>query len=163
MPISGVTQPEFIQVDEEIRLRKYDGKFEFAYPWYQDEETVYLVDGKKGTYTMEKLRRMYTYLNDCGELYFIEYLVNGGFVPIGDVTFWPDDMPIVIGDSSFRGKGIGRRVIAALVNRARELGYDSIYVDEIYNYNLASRQCFEGVGFREIEIRQNSGRFRLDL
>ena len=163
MPISDVIQPEILQVDQEIRLRKYDGNFSFAYPWYQDEETVYLVDGKRNKYSMEKLKQMYTYLDACGELYFIEYLVDDTYIPIGDVTFWQEDMPIVIGDKAFRGKGVGRRVVSALVQRARELGYDTIYVDEIYDFNTASRKCFESVGFREFEIRRDSGRFRLEL
>ena len=45
MAIEGVEQPAVLQVDDEIRLRKYDGVYDFAFGWYQDEETVYLVDG----------------------------------------------------------------------------------------------------------------------
>lgn len=107
-------QPEHIITDEKIRLRKYDGFFDFALEWYQDKESLLLVDGKDEPYTMEKLQRMYEYLNEHGELYFIEYLVNGSFSPIGDVTFWQQDMPIVIGDKNYRGKGIGRKVVTAL-------------------------------------------------
>lgn len=45
MPIPGIPQPQYITVDNEIRLRRFDGCFDFAFDWYQDEETVYLVDG----------------------------------------------------------------------------------------------------------------------
>ena len=41
MPIYGVEQPEILQVDDDIRLRKYDGIYDFAFEWYQDEETVH--------------------------------------------------------------------------------------------------------------------------
>lgn len=47
MAIEGVEQPEFLQVDEKIRLRKFDGIYDFSFEWYQNEETVYLVDGVK--------------------------------------------------------------------------------------------------------------------
>ena len=90
MPILGVKQPEYILVDDEIRLIKYNGKCEFALKWYQDSETLLLVDGKDMLYTIERLKRMYEYLNNNGELYFIEYMDDGQFEPIGDVTFCKD-------------------------------------------------------------------------
>ena len=72
MAIQGIEQPEMIQIDDALRLRKYDGVHDFALGWYQDEETVWLVDGKRNPYTPERLNGMYRYLNDAGELYFIE-------------------------------------------------------------------------------------------
>ena len=157
MPMNGIVQPEYINVDEEIRLHRYEGDFDFALEWYQDEETVYLVDGKRGSYSMEKLERMYSYLDQQGELYFIELLKEDGFVPVGDVTFWGEDMPIVIGEKDCRGKGVGRRVVSALVKRARELGFEELCVDEIYDFNEASQKCFKAVGFRE-DAKKERGR-----
>ncbi len=57
MSIAEIVQPEYIQINNELRLRKYDG----------------------------------------------------GYIPIGDVTFSQEDMPIVIGDKAYRGKGIGEK------------------------------------------------------
>ena len=102
MPIPGIQQPEVLHVPCQdhlkLRLRKYDGHFNFAWPWYQDPETVRLVDGKTEPYSMERIEKMYTYLNEHGELYFIEIFRNDLWTPVGDVTFWQEDMPIVIGD-----------------------------------------------------------------
>lgn len=131
MAIEGVEQPAVLQVDDEIRLRKYEGVYDFAFGWYKDEETVYLVDGVRVPYTREKLKRMYEYLNHHGELYFIEVMEKGVYKPIGDVTFWKDDIPIVIGEKRYRGKGIGRKVVCTLIDRGRKLGYDCLYVSEI--------------------------------
>ena len=86
---------------------------------------------------------MYEYLNKQGELYFIEVLEKGAYRPIGDVCFWKDDMPIVIGEKTYRGKGIARKVIAALIERGKALGYDSLRVNEIYDFNIASRKCLD--------------------
>lgn len=119
MPIEKIEQPQIIEIDDTLRLRKYDGKFDFAFEWYQDTETVYLVDGVKEPYSFGKLRGMYEYLNEHGELYFIEAGENGNYKPIGDVTFWQNDMPIVIGDKNYRGKHIGRKVILALIERGK--------------------------------------------
>ena len=102
MAILGIEQPDVIQIDDTLRLRKYDGNHDFALAWYQDEETVWLVDGNRNPYTVERLEGMYRYLNNAGELYFIEVLENGIYKPIGDVTFWQQDMPIVIGDPNYR-------------------------------------------------------------
>lgn len=163
MAIEGIIQPELIQVDDNIRLRKYDGKYDFAYNWYQDEATVYLVDGKKETYSNETLSRMYEYLNNHGELYFIEIKEGDIYLPIGDVAFWKTDMPIVIGEKKFRGQGIGEKVISTLIQRGRELGYSKLYVNEIYSYNIASRKCFEKNGFVNYEKTDKGNRFQLSL
>ncbi len=58
MPIPGIPQPQYITVDTEIRLRRFDGCFDFAFDWYQDEETVYLVDGVRKKYSRDDLQRM---------------------------------------------------------------------------------------------------------
>ena len=163
MAIQGIEQPEIIQIDNTLRLRKYDGIHDFALEWYQDEETVYLVDGKRDPYTMERLGGMYRYLNNAGELYFIEALENGTYKPIGDVTFWQEDMPIVIGDPAYRGKGIGRKVISALIERGKSLGYDHLVVGEIYDWNVGSRKCFEGVGFVPCEKSEKGSSYKLTL
>lgn len=148
MPIPGVPQPDLLDVSDGLRLRKFDGRFDFAFPWYQDTETVRLVDGGPCPYDWDRLERMYSFLDGHGELYFIEVLEDGLWRPVGDVTFWKDDMPIVIGDSRYRGRGLGRKIIAALVERGRALGYSELKVGEIYDFNLPSQKCFESVGFQ---------------
>lgn len=156
MPISGIEQPEVINITNELRLRKFDDKYSFALAWYQDEETVKLVDGLDAEkYDYDTLRRMYEYLNNIGELYFIEVLENNDFIPVGDVTFSKDDMPIVIGKKNYRGQGIGKKVIEALIERARDLGYQELKVNEIYNYNIASQKLFESCGFKKAEATKN--------
>ena len=163
MPITEINQPEILLVDDALRLRKFDGHFDFAFDWYQDVETVWLVDGNRNPYTHERLGRMYRYLNDHGELYFIEVLESNHWKSIGDVTFWREDMPIVIGDPDYRGRKIGTKVIAALIERGKQLGYDKLYVDEIYSHNTASRKCFQSMGFRAYEATAKGNRFVLNL
>lgn len=162
MPISGIEQPAVLPIDDGLRLRKFDGSFDFALEWYQDTETVWLVDGVKAPYTPEKLERMYRYLDKHGELYWIEVL-DGSWKPIGDVAFWREDMPIVIGDKTYRGQRIGQRVVRALAARGRALGYSELYVNEIYAYNTGSRTCFEHAGFQAYEQSEKGSRFVLEL
>lgn len=163
MAINGVEQPEVIQITEELRLRKYDGMYDFAFEWYQDEETVYLVDGVRKPYSEETLKCMYEYLNKQGELYFIEFLEDEKYKPIGDVCFWMDDMPIVIGEKAYRGKGIASKVIATLIERGKELRYDTLRVNEIYEFNIASRKCFEKLGFEAYKKTNKGNRFLLNI
>lgn len=163
MPIKGIQQPEMIPIEDGLRLRRYDGEIGFAFDWYQDVETVYLVDGVRESYCWETLKAMYQYLDEHGELYFIEVRENGSYRPIGDVTFWREDMPIVIGEPAYRGKGIGRKVVSALVQRGKELGYSKLYVNEIYFHNTGSRKCFESVGFRAYEKTEKGNRFVIEL
>ena len=111
MPIDGVLQPEFIEIEHGLRLRKFSEIDPRAIGWYQDPETVLLVDGVARPYDAETLERMYSILERCGELYYIEVEKDGEFLAVGDVTFWQQDMPIVIGIPELRGKGIGKKVI----------------------------------------------------
>ena len=159
MPIPGVVQPEILPVEEGLRLRKFDGFFDFAFSWYQDEELVYLVDGVRRPYSRETLENMYRYLDRHGELYFIEVL-DRHWRPVGDVCFSKEDLPIVIGEPAWRGRGIGRKVIGALMERGRQLGYDRLEVREIYEYNAASRKCFESMGFEICERMDKGSRFQ---
>ncbi len=163
MAIQGIEQPAIIQIDGTLRLRKFDGVYDFALEWYQNPDTVWLVDGDRIPYTPELLTKMYTYLHNAGELYFIEILESGRYRPIGNVTFWQEDMPIVIGDPSFRGRGIGRKVISALIERGKELGYNHLSVEEIYDWNAGSSRCFEHLGFTAYEKTEKGSSYRLTL
>ena len=163
MAIEGIVQPETLRINDTLRLRKFDGIYDFAFDWYQDEETVYLVDGVRKKYSQETLKCMYEYLDKQGELYFIEVLEDDAFKPIGDVTFWQYDMPIVIGDKTYRGKGIAKQVIGALIQRGKLLGYTELYVNEIYEFNLASRKCFESMGFEACDKTEKGNKFVLRI
>ncbi len=163
MPIFNVTQPNILPVEEGLRLRKFDDSFDFAFDWYQDPELVYLVDGERNPYSRQTLCNMYHYLDRQGELYFIEVMENGSWKPVGDVCFWQEDLPIVIGNPEYRGKGVGKKVIAALIRRGRELGYAFLRVGEIYEWNTASRRCFESLGFLRYERTEKGNRFILHL
>ncbi len=163
MAIEGVRQPERIVISDTLRLRRFEGEYDFALGWYQDAQTLRLVDGDETPYDMERLGQMYRWLASRGELYFIEYRAGGAFVPVGDVTFWQQDCPIVIGEAGLRGRGIGRRVVAVLIERGRQLGYDCLYVREIYDYNIASQRLFEGAGFVKTAKTANGWRYRLQL
>lgn len=154
---------DILQITDTLRLRRFDGNYDFAFTWYQDPETVLMVDGEAVPYSYETLTRMYQCLNDKGELYFIEVSENGKWKPIGDVTFWQEDMPIVIGERGYRGKGIGRKVVSALAARGRAMGYDRLYIGEIYDFNTASQKCFESVGFRRYEKTEKGSRYVLEL
>ncbi len=163
MPIANIKQPAVLHISDSLRLRSFDTIPDCALSWYQDVETVWLVDGVRKPYDRETLERMYHWLNARGELYFIEVLENGSWKPIGDVTFWQKDMPIVIGDPQYRGRGIGRQVISALMQRGRQLGYDKLYVKEIYTHNPASQRCFESLGFRACEQTETGKRYSFTL
>lgn len=164
MSIEGISQPGYLEVNGELRLRAYDGRFEFSFDWYQDIESLELINGPGNAvpYTHERLKEMYDYLNRHGELYFIEKKQDDVFVPIGDVTFSPDDMPIVI-SRDYRHRGIGGSVIRCLIERARNLGFKVIRVKEIYDFNRASQRLFVREGFVVEKTTGNGATYVLEM
>lgn len=163
MPIENIPQPELLPVSDTLRLRKYDGIHGFALEWYLDEETVWLVDGDRDIYTPEKLNKMYTHQDTHGELYFIEVLEAGQWRPVGDVCLSPDDFAIVIGEKSLRGRGVGRAVVSALIERARTLGWKQVRVGDIYDFNAGSRRMFTSLGFRQEAETEKGHSYTLSL
>lgn len=158
--------PEVLDIDPDLRLFRLDEPPAEALSWYQDPETLWMVDGKREPYTAELLRQMYDWLAEHGELWYIEVRderAADGWRPVGDVTLWPDDLPIVIGEKDMRGRHVGRRVVEALCERARALGWDEVRVGEIYDWNVASQRCFAAAGFSPYERTERGARWRRAL
>lgn len=164
MDIFKDRQPEFIDINRCLRLHKFhevDGR---ALDWYQDPQTLRLVDGPdRKPYDRALLSRMYHDLESQGELYYIEVTVNGVFSPIGDVTLELHDLPIVIGKSDFRGKGIGTQVLHALIQREKDHDMTELYVQDIYEYNTGSRKLFQNCGFKRDRKTKRGYSYRLIL
>lgn len=156
MPIENIIQPEILPVTDHLRLRKYDGNHAFALLWYLDEETVWLVDGDRDIYTPELLNKMYSHQDTHGELYFIEVLEENMWRAIGDVCLSKNDFAIVIGEKTYRSKGIGRAVVSALTDRARDLYWTQVRVGDIYDFNTGSQRLFTSLGFR-VEAKTEKG------
>lgn len=114
-------------------------------------------------YDLETIYRMYSKLDELGELYFIEIMDDGVYKIIGDGTLSEENMPIVIGDKKYWGLGIGKKVILKLLDRAKELGYKSITIPEIYDYNNRSKRLFKSVGFKEFKTNKESKSYKIYL
>lgn len=163
MVLKNIEQPNYLKVDDNIRLRKFDNKFYFALDWYKDLDIVWLVDGDTKPYDMELLEKMYNYWSNVGECYFIEILENDKYIPIGDVILCENDLPIVIGNKNYQRKGIGKKVIKTLINRARELNFKEIIIEEIYTWNVASQNMFLKLGFKKYKKQKQGYSYKLIL
>ena len=86
MPIKRIEQPKIINIDKGLRLRAFDGNYSFAAVWYNNPNTVLLVDGVFEPYSKEQLALMYDVLNKRSEAYFIEVKKENRFVPMVNVT-----------------------------------------------------------------------------
>ena len=166
MPLPNIEQPELISVSSTLRLRQYDGKYEVFLPGYQNP-TVY--QNSEGIFDETRIpnlayvKGMCNYLQKVGELYYIEILENGLFVPIGDVTIKPDNPPIAIWFDRYHGKGIGKLVMQALIQRLRALGYSKITGSTVYRWNTASQKLHEGLGFVRTDENEREITYELDL
>ena len=156
---------KIIQIDDYLRLVPYflADHHDAALGWYQDVDLVELVDGIRIPYSLEKLNTMYSYLESNGDLFWIEFREKGEWVPIGDVTLSQENLPIVIGNPTYQHQGLGRKVLKALIDLARQKGWKQLKVQEIYTFNRISRRCFEFLGFVESGTTENGVSFVLTL
>lgn len=164
MAIQDFIQPLTIFIEEEyLRLRKPSkDEWRLGFPWYQNPKVMYYSEGiSDRTYEMTDINRMYSYLCQIGELYFIELKINEEWVPIGDATLSESNLPIVIGDESYWGQGIGKAVLKTLIERAKLIGMVGILNLEIYHYNERSKSLYTSVGFEKVKDKEASSIYQL--
>lgn len=166
MPLPNVTQPEVIGITDTLRLRKYDGHYELFLPGYQDP---FVYQNSEGIFEesripdLDYVKGMCTYLARIGELYYIEVKEGDAFIPIGDVTVKDENPPIAIWQGQYRGKGIGKLVMQAVIDRLRSLGYTKITGSTVYQWNTASRHLHESLGFRRTAEDEKEITYERDL
>lgn len=166
MAYKDFIQPQIINIDNEVRLRAYDGSYKQAIPWYQDEFVYYNSEGITDTSKIPDesyVKRMYEYLYNNGELYFIEVFENGEYIPIGDVTIKEQNPPIAIGAAKYRGMGIGTKVMKTIIKRGKEIGITKFHGTTIYDYNIASQRMHESLGYKCVEVRGKERIYELEL
>lgn len=129
-------------VDEEIKLVRYYPNYKTALGWYQDSDLCKQVDNREGVYDLDLLKRMYTYLNKHGDLFYIKYRNR----LCGDVCLQPSGEVNIVISKPFQNLHIGRRVIAEIIRLAREKGIQELHA-EIYSFNRQSQAMFQSVGF----------------
>ncbi len=164
MPLPNIPQPQLLPIAPGLRLRRYDGHYEIFLPGYQ---TPAVYENSEGIFDLEKIpdlgyvEGMCNFLDRAGELYYIEIEENGAFVPIGDVTIKPQNPPIALWREEYRGRGIGKQVMQAVIARLRALGYEKISGSSVFRWNTASQRLHESLGF--YRVGENEREFFYDL
>ena len=145
--IEHYVQPKEIVIDSALSLVKYYPNYKRTFPWYQDLQICKQVDNRDSPYDRELLSRMYRYLAKAGECYYIKFRENGRSRLIGDITLYNDKIAVVI-CREYQNRHIGRKAVAAIIDRAVQIGWTKIDA-EIYSFNQQSRKMFTSVGFKQ--------------
>ena len=133
-------------VDDEIVLVRYYPNYKTTLVWYQDLDLCKQVDNRDTAYDLELLKRMYSYLNKHGDLFYIKYKNR----LCGDVCLQPSGEVNIVIAKPFQNKHIGRRVVNAIIQLAKEKDIDELQA-EIYTFNTQSQKMFQSVGFKKVE------------
>ena len=164
MPIRDIEQPNVIEIDGNIRLLKYNGNYEIALTGYQDP---FVYQNSEGIFDDTKkpdinyIKGMFEWLNDNGELYYIQIREEKDYISIGDVTIKDINPPITIWYSKYRGTGIGTKVMIMVISRLKKLGYKKITGSTVYKWNEPSQKMHEKLGF--IKVDENDDEFIYEL
>ena len=166
MPLNDIIQPDILNINEWLRLRKYDGHYEVFLPGYQDP---FVYQNSEGIFDADRVpdldyvKNMCTYLARVGELYYIEVREGDEFVPIGDVTIKGENPPIAIWSAQYRGKGIGKLVMQTVIARLKSLGFETIKGSTVYKWNLSSQKLHESLGFQRAKEDETEITYELDF
>lgn len=133
-------------VDDDITLISYYPDYATALEWYQDLELCKQVDNRDTVYDIDLLKGMYQYLNDHGELYYIQYKNT----LCGDVCLQPSGEVNIVIAKPFQNKHIGRRVIHEIILLAKEKHIPQLHA-EIYWFNSQSQKMFQSIGFKKVD------------
>ena len=153
MALKEFEQPEIIDISDSLRLRKYDGHYDLFLPGYQNPVVYQNSEGifdESRIPDLDYVIGMCTYLAKVGELYYIEAKENDTYAPIGDVTVKDENPPIAIWVDAYRGKGIGKLVMQAVIDRLKTLGVERITGSTVYQWNTASQKLHEHLGFYRV-------------
>ena len=164
MPIKNIEQSAVIEIDDDIRLLKYNGDYDIALIGYQDP---YVYQNSEGIFDDTKkpdinyIKGMFEWLNNNGELYYIQIREGQDFISIGDVTIKDVNPPIAIWYGKYRGIGIGTKVMKIVIKRLKELGYEKITGTTIYKWNESSQRMHEKLGF--VKVDENEDEYIYEL
>lgn len=166
MPIKCIEQPHIIYIDNSLRLIKYNGNYAIALEGYQDP---YVYQNSEGIFddskkpNMDYIKGMFEWLNNNGELYYIQIREGQNFVFIGDITIKDINPPITIWYEKYRGIGIGTKVMKAVIQRLKDLGYEKIIGTTVYKWNESSQKMHEKLGFMKVDENQDEYIYELNL
>lgn len=127
---------------DKITLIPYYPASETTLAWYQDKTLCKQVDNIDTVYDLDKLNRMYHFLNTHGDLFYIAY--DGTLC--GDVCLQNTGELSIVICKEYQNRHIGRAVIQKMLALAAEKGFAQCYA-HIYPFNIQSRKLFEALGF----------------
>ncbi|MEB3429308.1 GNAT family N-acetyltransferase [Citroniella saccharovorans] len=133
------------KVSEEISLVPYFDNFEYTLNWYKDFDVCKQVDNIDFVYDIERLKKMYNYLNENGDLYYIEYKNK----LVGDICLTNDSEITIVICKEYQNRHIGRKCVYEILKIAKEKSFKSVKAN-IYTFNEQSQKMFESVGFKKI-------------
>ena len=125
-----------------ITLIPYYPASETTLAWYQDKTLCKQVDNIDTVYDLDKLNRMYHFLNTHGDLFYIAY--DGTLC--GDVCLRNTGELSIVICKEYQNRHIGRAVIRGMLAIAAEKGFAQCYA-HIYPFNIQSQQMFKSLGF----------------
>lgn len=131
-----------IPLTDKIALIPYYPDSETTLAWYQDKTLCKQVDNIDTVYDLDKLNRMYHFLNTHGDLFYIAY--DGTLC--GDVCLQNTGELSIVICKEYQNRHIGRAVIQKMLALATEKGFLQCYA-HIYPFNIQSQQMFKSLGF----------------
>jgi RimJ/RimL family protein N-acetyltransferase len=118
--------------------------------WYLDIDLCKQIDNVAESYTVDKLKNMYNFLNKNGYVYYIKYDNR----LCGDVTLQRSGEISIVISKEYQNKHIGRLVVGEIENIAKDLSYNKL-IAKVYNFNNQSLKMFRHCGFNTDRLENN--------
>ena len=142
--------PKRVRITSHIVLISYYPNIKTCINWYLDIDLCKQIDNVAESYTVDKLKNMYNFLNKNGYVYYIKYDNR----LCGDVTLQRSGEISIVISKEYQNKHIGRLVVGEIENIAKDLSYKKL-IAKVYNFNNQSLKMFRHCGFNTDRLENN--------
>ena len=125
--------------------------FERLISWVNSEEDLVQFAGPFFTFPLTNQQLQEYKKRTDRRLFKVCYQATSETIGHCEVNF-QNEIPrlsrILIGNETFRGKGLGRQIVAAMLDILfKETDFDKVDLN-VYDWNIAAIKCYEKIGFR---------------
>lgn len=141
----------------EINLRKLDSNdLKYFAKWWRDKELIRLTSGNFKPLSDNEIKNQVKEMVEDSNSW--HWMIQSDDKIIGHINLNKSDnekaeLQIVIGEKEFWGQGIGQQASTQAIQKAKNLGFKTIYI-EVRPENFRAINLYQRLGFKNLGLKK---------